>query len=270
MSQPRAPRPTLRFVAYLGPRRLTLFASTFAVDRSHAPYKRPSASLLLACRNSLQVETADGTCVTSKVVLVAPQVSRRRLAAVDSDLVLVDFPVRTPEYFALEPVLGERPLLELGFERFAHLLPVIERGFAGALQGAEVKALHRDLVQAICGRAPQEHVMDPRVVKALQLIDELPFAQATLSAIAARLHLSASRFGHLFKEQTGTSFSAYVRWVAVWRMVTQWKQGMPLTEVAHAVGFYDLAHADHAFIETFGINPSSAIDPDNVTLVRYT
>ena len=47
-----------------------------------------------------------------------------------------------------------------------------------------------------------------------------------------------------------------------------WKQGRKLTDVAVEAGFYDLAHADRTFVEVFGMNPSTAIDPRFVRIVN--
>ena len=90
----------------------------------------------------------------------------------------------------------------------------------------------------------------------------------TLTALARRLCLSPSRLRHLFKEVTGNTVSHYARWAAVWRVVSLWSQGRRLTEIAQEVRFHDLAHLDHAFNEVFGLNPSSVINPENVTLIR--
>jgi AraC-like DNA-binding protein len=62
--------------------------------------------------------------------------------------------------------------------------------------------------------------------------------------------------------------SHYARWTAVWKAALLWAHGTPFTELAHEVGFYDLAHLDHAFVETFGVNPSTVIDPAAVRLIR--
>jgi AraC-like DNA-binding protein len=89
-----------------------------------------------------------------------------------------------------------------------------------------------------------------------------------LPALGKRLHLSTSRLRHLFQEELGCSVTHYARWAAVWKAARAWKHGTPFTDLAHAVGFYDLAHLDHAFIETFGVNPSTVIDPAQITLIR--
>ena len=96
------------------------------------------------------------------------------------------------------------------------------------------------------GPPPVPPLSGPRIEHALKMIDELPFDEVTLTALARRLCLSPSRLRHLFKEVTGNTVSHYARWAAVWRVVSLWSQGRRLTEIAQEVGFHDLAHLDHA------------------------
>jgi len=259
----------LRFVVYFGPRNFMLLASSFVLDRARAPYRRLAATLMLALRQPLQLDVGAGPCLTTRAALIAPNVPRRRVLALDSDMVTIDFPLRSPEYRALEPLLRDRELLDLDIDRFASLLPDLQRALAGKLPASEMKPLQRRIVEGIAGVVPPEAALHPRIDKALQLIGDLPLAQATREELARRLHLSPSHLSHLFKDQIGCSVGQYARWVAVWRGAALWKQGRPLTEVALEVGFYDLSHLDHAFMDVFGLNPSSVIDPRNVVVLRY-
>ena len=78
--------------------------------------------------------------------------------------------------------------------------------------------------------------------------------------------LSDSRLRDLFRKDLGCRLSQYMRWVAAWKAVSLWQQGMKFTDVAHAVGFHDLAHADHAFTEIFGLAPSEVTDARRMML----
>ena len=90
----------------------------------------------------------------------------------------------------------------------------------------------------------------------MQLVDERPLDEASLSGLAREVGLSESRLRDLFRKTLGCTLSQYARWAAAWKAVHLWKKGMTFTDVAHAVGFHDLAHADHALGETFGMSPS--------------
>ncbi|WP_394823523.1 helix-turn-helix domain-containing protein [Pendulispora albinea] len=240
-------------------RRFLLLAPTFILEPPR-PYRRLTPTLLVACREPFWLECGDDSSLSARVALIAPKVPRRRLVAVNSDLAIFDLPIHSR--------FGEEPVQSLDFERFTSLLPALAEAFAGKLSCAGVDRLFESAVQIISGQAPTPPTLDPRIERALELIDELPFDEVTLTALARRLSLSSSRLRHLFKEVTGNSVSHYTRWAAVWRAVSLWSQGRKLTEIAHQVGFHDLAHLDHAFIDVFGLNPSTVINPENVTLIR--
>lgn len=262
----RAPEFPASLTVYYGRRRLLTLARSFLLDRAASPYRRLSATLFLACGAPFQLEVGDGITLNARAALLAPKVRRRRTVAIDSEIAIFDVPIGTPEFAALAPTLATQQILALDFERFAHLVPTLLRGLAGKLSCAEVDAAFRAVVEVITGAVPVVRQLDPRVLAAFDAIDELPLDQ--ISGLAKRLGLSASRLRHLFQEEIGCSVTHYARWIAVWKAARLWKQGTPFTELAREVGFYDLAHLDHAFIETFGVNPSTVIDPALVTLIR--
>jgi AraC-like DNA-binding protein len=258
----------MKFTVYYGTRRFLLLAPTFVLDRSSDPYRRLSVTVLIACREPFQLETGFDSRLTARAAVIAPKVPRRRIMALNSDLLIFDIPIQSPEHVAIEPSLRGEAVLPLDFERFAHLVPAMTKALAGTASCDEVNALFSSVAEAISGMKPVERALDARVEKAMRLIDDIPLNEVSLDTLAERLHLSPSRLRHLFAEETGSTISHYARWAAVWRGVGLWMQGKPLTDIAHEIGFYDLAHLDHAFVEVFGINPSTIIDRQNVTLVR--
>jgi AraC-like DNA-binding protein len=254
--------------AYYGNRRFLMLATSFVLDRSSSPYRRLSAALMMACGEPFRLEVGGGLTQTTRAALIAPKVRRHRTVALDSRLAIFDIPIGSPEYAALEPTLVQQQVLALELERFASLLPTLEKGFGETLTRAEVDGLFESAVFAVTGQRPPARILDPRIARAIDLIDELPLDQVGLATLAKQLALSASRLRHLFQTETGCSVTQYARWAAVWKAASLWTRGMPLTEIAHEVGFYDLAHLDHAFVETFGVSPSIVIDPSRITLVR--
>ncbi len=72
--------------------------------------------------------------------------------------------------------------------------------------------------------------------------------------------LSESRARHLFKEQTGVSFTQYLKWLKIMEAVKYaCMTGGSLTEAAHMAGFSDSAHLSRTFKEMFGLVPSSVL-----------
>nr|WP_298169343.1 AraC family transcriptional regulator [uncultured Pseudomonas sp.] len=234
------------------------------LDRSQNPYRRLSATLLIAGKEPFQLEIGDDIVIRSRVALIAPKVLRRRLIAHDSNLAIFDVPIQAPEFSALDSAMSGQPAITPSLKRFAHLLPRLSRAFAGTTSPAEVRDLFIDTANALAPSPRAGRPLNPRIVKAIELIDQLPLNSVTLDALAAQLHLSPSRLRHLFKEETGSTIRRFSREMAVRRAITQWAQGRSLTDVAHEAGLYDVAHLHHAFVEMFGVNPSAVIDPRNV------
>ena len=73
---------------------------------------------------------------------------------------------------------------------------------------------------------------------------------------AAAAHLSPSRFRHLFVQQTGISFRAYLLWSRVSRAIVRGMAGESWTDAAQASGFSDSAHLTRTCRRMFGIAPS--------------
>lgn len=263
MQQPAA---TMQLTIYHCAQRFLLLAPTFVLDRSPAPYRRLSATLLLGCKAPFELEIGDGILIRSRVALIGPKVLRKRLIAHDSNLAIFDVPIQAPEFAALSQVMNNQPVITPSLERFAHLLPGLARAFEGLASPAEVRALFKEAIQVLVPEPREERPLNPRVAKAIALIDRLPLNSLSLEYLATQLHLSPSRLRHLFKEETGSSIRQFSRENAVRRAIALWTQGRSLTDVAHETGLYDVAHLHHAFVEMFGMNPSTLTDPRNVIL----
>lgn len=250
---------------YYWPCSLLLTAPALLLDRPTGPL---SATLRIACREPYTIEVANETLVT-RASLVAPRAERKRIIAPRSDIALFYLPLQAPRHAALRKLIGERQLIELPITLFEPLLPRIRAAMQQVQAPSEIKALTRDVVEAVTGEPVPEHEeMDPRIAKACAVLDELPLCESNISTVAQRVHLSSSRLRELFREQVGCTIGEYARWRATWRAVLNWKRGLTLTEVALEAGFHDLSHADKAINEVFGINPSTLINPQFVTLIN--
>lgn len=257
------PAPAGATIYYWSSGLLTL-APTLVVERPSSPL---GATLRIALAEPYVIEVR-GERIVTRASLLAPKSGRRRIVAVDSDIAVFYLPMDAPEYPGLRAALRGGSLLNLDVNRFAALLPEIREAFAGALPCARVLALARAAAQAVTGTAAPRREPDARVLKARRLLDETPLSEVSLRSLGERLHLSVSRLRELFRQETGTSIGQYARWLAVWRAVTLWQQGRTLTELAQEAGFFDLAHMSRAFVEVFGMNPLTAIDPRYVKLIR--
>lgn len=78
-------------------------------------------------------------------------------------------------------------------------------------------------------------------------------------ALAARVHLSPTRFSHWFVERTGVPLRSYKKWLKLRVVVDAVLSGKSPMEAAMLGGFSDLAHMGRAFAESFGFTYTDAL-----------
>lgn len=119
-----------------------------------------------------------------------------------------------------------------------------------------VQEAARRFVSSLSGTQPQ-NVSDPRVLRAIEQVRTRVGETLTLEELAAAVHLSPSRFRHLFVEQTGMPMRTYQLWRRLLRVWEFLMQGENLAGAAHAAGFADSAHLSRTCRTMFGLAPSA-------------
>ncbi|MFZ6871951.1 helix-turn-helix transcriptional regulator [Undibacterium sp. Di27W] len=97
---------------------------------------------------------------------------------------------------------------------------------------------------------------DRRILSTLDTIAASHGLDCNGESLARLVHLSESRFTHLFRQQTGMSLSRYLLWSRMVDAVAAVAQGNNMTAAAHASGFADLAHMSRTFRSMMGVAPS--------------
>lgn len=112
------------------------------------------------------------------------------------------------------------------------------------------------LAHTAAGALPAQ-ASDPRLQRALACIRERLRAGVSLADAAAAATLSPSRFRHLFVQETGTSFRAYVLWLRINVAIEAAMGGASWTDAAHEAGFADSSHLTRTHRRMFGIEPTA-------------
>ena len=86
-----------------------------------------------------------------------------------------------------------------------------------------------------------------------------PHRSHSMAELGECAGLSASRFLHLFKAETGVPLRRYRLWNRMGAAVAAFREGKSLTEAAHAAGFASSAHFSTAFRDMFGMMPSELL-----------
>ncbi len=153
--------------------------------------------------------------------------------------------------------LGIAALPEAAARRAAGGLLDALRGNADA---DAMRAVARSAAATLAGmdvatRAAQE--VDARVARALDYIRSRVCTPVSLADASAAAALSPSRFRHLFVQETGTSFRAYLLWLRINVAIEAAMAGASWTQAAHEAGFADSSHLTRTHKRMFGIGPTA-------------
>jgi AraC-like DNA-binding protein len=102
--------------------------------------------------------------------------------------------------------------------------------------------------------APTESTIDPRIQVS---VDKIAKGNPSLADLATTARLSASRFRHLFRDETGIALSGYKVWVKTRKAITLLGERPELSHAAYQGGFADQAHFSRIFRRSFGMSPSA-------------
>ncbi|GAB2490845.1 AraC family transcriptional regulator [Comamonas humi] len=131
------------------------------------------------------------------------------------------------------PLLKETQVIELFESLFARLLRPMPQSFVGKLTARQLMQV-RDYMEA--------HLSD----------------KVSLDDLARMLDLDRFRFLKLFKRTVGMTPHA---WLLRWRLekaveLIKMQHGVPMADVAYAVGFFDQSHFTNAFRRAYGVTPT--------------
>ena len=119
----------------------------------------------------------------------------------------------------------------------------------------EADAMVRDIFQLGKEDASLPVFVDDRISAALEFLRAEPQAYSSIGALSARVHLSPSRFAHLFKEVVGVPVRRYVLWMKLRRALELALAGDSLTTAALSAGFSDGAHLSRSVRSLLGFAP---------------
>ncbi|WP_236903730.1 helix-turn-helix transcriptional regulator [Cupriavidus malaysiensis] len=209
-------------------------------------------TIYVAVREPLRIRLGDGPWQTTDLAVV---------------------PAYVPHWIACDG----RMITDIGLEPESldmARLPAFLRDGVGAVEAPEfvrhVKQAHaylaargRDLdLQAdsfdhlFFGGALAPRPLDARIEMVVRRIAESPSAPLTAEACAAAVHLSFSRFLHLFKQEVGVPFRSFRTWKRARSMLHYVTQDSNLAEVALDIGYPDSTHFSHSIRQIYGLKPS--------------
>ena len=139
---------------------------------------------------------------------------------------------------------------------FLSLATVLADGLTTAADMAAALSLRQAWQACALPQSLTAPAYDSRITVALSQIAKASGLDYDGASLAKQVHLSESRFTHLFRQQTGMSLSRYLLWSRILSAVAAVGQGNNMTTAAHQAGFADLAHMSRTFRNMMGVPPS--------------
>src|SRR5699024_9216697 len=163
------------FTAYYGLRRFLLIARSFSLDRSNHPYRRLSATLILARSKPVQLHVESGKRLSGRALLISPRVERQNIVGNDCDVAIFDVSIGTPEFNELRPALKPGGIRVLDEDRCKTLEPCLDEAFHRCLNRQEASSLFAHAVHLASDGGGNRDEIDGRVCGALEIMDQSPF-----------------------------------------------------------------------------------------------
>ncbi|MEO8634446.1 MAG: AraC family transcriptional regulator [Gemmatimonadales bacterium] len=125
--------------------------------------------------------------------------------------------------------------------------------YRASREGADLIRTAREVIRMLTDGVEVPAPADSRILLALDYLRDNLSGTVSLERVAAEVHLSPSRFRHLFVREMGLAFRPYVLWLRVNRAVEAFAAGESLTTAAYHAGFADSAHLSRTFRRMYGM-----------------
>lgn len=161
----------------------------------------------------------------------------------------------TPEGRSLARCFTQAAISPLPPGECSRMAAMLARAELAGASGDAMVATGRAALSVLTGVVSAGVPVDKRVIKAIDYVGSRVRAPVSLADAASAAALSPGRFRHLFVQETGTPFRAYLLWLRLNVAIEAAMAGASWTAAAHEAGFADSAHFTRTFRRMFGINP---------------
>lgn len=258
-------QPDRRYRVYWFDRLTLIQAPSLIVDTRSRRFVRLAVTLMVALRKPFRLQNEHGDFVEYRAAMVSPRHVRRCLDGTDSDLTIVEIDVAHPMFGPLMSRCDRDGLVVPSDAQVEALQQVLAPSFGSAHSCEEAQTLIEALVAVVAPGRSRMPAWDARILSTIEAVEAAQGESPTPAMLASRIFLSESRLRHLFKDQTGCTLAAYLRWACLRRALNAIAQGSSLEQAARQTGFYDRAHLnrvinEHMVERISEIRSSSAMD----------
>ena len=165
--------------------------------------------------------------------------------------------------FMIEPesiYLDRLPNFLQGGEPDPALVERLRQAFASLVEGrVSVEAIRGQVDDFFFGVTLPVRRLEPRIAKVVDAIKRQPADAPGAEHCAQQVHLSFSRFLHLFKDDVGTSFRRFQAWKRARSFLAFVNAELNLTDIALEAGYNDSSHFSHAIRRYWGLSPKEIV-----------
>jgi AraC-like DNA-binding protein len=122
--------------------------------------------------------------------------------------------------------------------------------------GRELDLMAMDFDEVFFGKALASCRVDARIQRVIDEIKRDPSQPMAAEDCARSVHLSFSRFLHLFKQEAGAPFRSFRTWKRARSLLHYVNRDVNLAHVALDTGYPDSTHFSHSIRQVYGLKPS--------------
>jgi len=208
----------------------------------------------VAVEGSIRVSIDGGEWQTTQLAVVPPYVPHRVIS--EARLInVIKLEAETIDLAAL-PV----PLASCGAVDAPSFVERVRRCQKElCAKGAAIDLKGLDFDALFFGQAVPSRRIDHRIRAVIDSIKSDPSAPSSAEACADQVHLSFSRFLHLFKQEVGVPFRSFRTWKRARSLLHYVNRDSNLTHLALDTGYPDSTHFSHSIRQVYGHKPKDIL-----------
>jgi AraC-like DNA-binding protein len=224
----------------------------FYVGLLGAPSVRTIGAVIayVAVERSIRVSIDGGEWQTTQLAVVPPYVPHRVTS--EARLIhMVKLEAETVDMARLPAPMGACGAVDAPW--FVEHVRQCHRELSA--RGRDIDLMAVDFDRMFFGQPiPSRHI-DRRIRAVIGRIKSDPSAPSCAQACAEQVHLSFSRFLHLFKEEVGVPFRSFRTWKRARSLLHYVNRDSNLAHVALDTGYPDSTHFSHSIRQVYGLKP---------------
>ncbi|WP_249931111.1 AraC family transcriptional regulator [Ramlibacter sp. 2FC] len=224
----------------------------FYVGLLGAPSVRTMGAVIayVAAEGAIRVSIDGGEWQTTQLAVVPPYVPHRVMS--EARLIhMVKLEAETVDMAHLPAPMGACGAVDAPWfvERVRHLHREL------STQGCDIDLMALDFDRVFFGQAIPSQPLDRRIRAVIDRIKADPSAPSCAETCAEQVHLSFSRFLHLFKQEVGMPFRSFRTWKRARSLLHHVNRDSNLAHVALDTGYPDSTHFSHSIRQVYGLKP---------------